>query len=545
MDEEITDLQRSRLQVIKNDAKQRILFYYKNILDEQTIKNIEILLDGYNYGFDLDRPVAAYCRDDVHCINVTRNFLSIKNYEVQVGIMVHEMNHAISAANVFNKKVEEKYDVNYVSSYQLIEEGLADIMADLIMNYYYDKKNPSVNYEPFRTACGLAYSYYRDFMKTILAIMEFEGIDKTMLQEYYFGDKGKLFKYIAQIGGEKLFDLVRMNIDNSKSLDANSELFAALEKKWGEVVSKRASMKDGKKGYNKVYYSDNFLIEHLDTTYYIQQIIERANIGVDNVTLEEIQKIFVATNGLISRLQASWLVPSIIDRMIASWIKNCKIEEVHAIKGIIPNIFNLLDGKYYKLLIEKVLKESKEKELSEKDLSILVGAITYKQEAYDSELSTSIGIVCPSVLVFADEIYPKMTEEQKNMFGKNYEAAFKFGEYRATTRPIYKQLLDAYNVDSINDLSALNVLDILYNRQDFQDLADKINKFGLDDIISHIVTAWITNFLGEPDYIFTIFPRALDNSELLDLLKWTWGYTDENIKQLRKSILGEPDDKKH
>ena len=110
------------------------------------------------------------------------------------------MNHAISDSNKNNYDVLSYYgDAQYEYSYQMIEEGLADTNAELIMNYYYDHSGEEIeekctNFDGF--TCG--YSFNRSVIKTLLAVLQVADIDKTMLLEYYYGDKKLFFDKIIE-----------------------------------------------------------------------------------------------------------------------------------------------------------------------------------------------------------------------------------------------------------------------------------------------------------------------------------------------------------
>ena len=547
MNENVTDLQKSGLKVVVEDAKQRIAFYYRSIFDEEKVQEILKELDSYYYGFDLDYDASAYCNGVNHEIRVTSIFVSLENYEKRVGIMIHEMNHAISHANKLSGESKEEYnDANYVDSYKLIEEGLADFMSELIMNYYYDKKNPSVNYEPFRvneSFCG--YSYYREVIKTLLAIMELQGIDKEMLQEYYFGDRSKFFKCIVQLGGEKIFDLIKRTENDDTIRDMGLELFRVLEKNWGEAISNNSSMIFSNPNFNNLYYSNNLLLKRVHINYCIEKIIKYNNIDIDNATLEDIQIIDNAIDGLLKEI-VDYFVPSIVDRLVVSCINNSKLEEINELKRTFPNIYNIESGKYYKLLTEKVLNEENGKEISDKNLSVLLNALTYdpsldysisNNEVIPSEYITTFA---SSFYLFATEVYPKMNEKQKDLYNANYKLTFKAADYILARESINKEFLEACNISSIDDLDIVNII-ALFNGH--QELIAKINEYNLYEIITAVADVWLTEMIGDPCYVFEVFPNALNYKKTIDTLKDTWGFSDESIERMKNEILKGKNDK--
>ena len=547
MENEVTTLEKNTLKMIVEDAKKRILFYYKDKLDEKELQNIETLLNEYTYGFDLkEERYIAYCEHYNKIINVTSHFLEDIDYEQQVGVMIHEMNHAISGANKNNSKVPS--DAYYISSYKIIEEGLADITSELIMNYYYDKNNPSINYEPYRNiskSCG--YPTERQILKTILIITESQGIDKEMIKEYYFGDKNKFFEKVKEIGGEKIFDLIKeySNLTDAeetiKKYEIYQESFKTLEESWGKTLSNKSNLKlYNNPEYNNVYYKENTLLECIHISYCIEKLIDKLDINIDNITSDDIEKIYNQTNGLIEKISYNF-IPTTIDRIITSWFENCKIEEINLIKKIIPDIYEIENGKYYYMLIDKALKCSTDDKISSENLSIILESMPF--DYVDEELISSEvfeeSLDYQELGYFTKKIYSRINNEQKELLKNEHKELYKCAEKTKNYYEIYDEFLDTYHINSIEDFDGLDIFDLIKNHQE---LVDKIKEKNVTIIINKIVELWLKNYIGEPDYIFTVFPSALNNLILLELLKENWGYTDESIENLKNRITNSTED---
>ncbi len=549
---EATELQKALLKMVVDDAKQRVLFYYRDMVGEEVSNKIETLLNSYNYGFDFDYPNAvAYCKSSITAINVTKEFYDINNYEQQVGVMIHEMHHAISYANKNNQQVESLYgDASYVSSYKLIEEGLADISSELVMNYYYDKKNPRVNYEPFRNEgyyCG--YSVERNVIKTLLAIMESIGIDKKMLYEYYFGHKEAFFDKIVQIGGKDIFKYIQISSTEKKHYGyyvvpstVSYELYKVINKsQWGELLSRIGSHKLYKEAkYDNVYYKENGLLESIHISYCIEQLISKLNIDIDHITASDIDKLYNETNGLITQAIQHLVVPPIIERIIISWFKNCKKEEVHYIKKLIPDIYSILniyefiDGVYCNYLFDKVLDNKEVKDVSDEDMSLLLEELyssldgnedLFLNEIQDNGYITICFLNFPYIVNFSASIFSKMSKEQKERLRRENETIYKICELLE----VYIEFFKLYDIEEVDQFDSLNMNETIVKEliEYHPEFINRIKELHRDDIIKAIVETGLS--FGLSELMISTFPEIMDNTHFLEMI--------DNEKNLNEAIM--------
>lgn len=360
---------RDELLSIAEEAKERYIFYYEHCdeLDEFKkpifLKLINEMFSKIKFGFDYndEENYAAYCDNDNN-INVNKCFWS-RSKEEQVAVLIHEINHAVSQNNQFNFMVEIFYsNANYLDSYKIIEEGLADINAELIMNYYYENSGIQISeQEKFKNfskyTCG--YPIDRKILKTMLLFMQITGVDKTMLLTYYFGNKYEFLDMIKLIGGEKAFDMIvnsQKSGRNEKDQLIADEYFRCLE---DSFISEMDSKDFSSGGYyapkfDNVYLKENDLSESLRISYFATKMLRRFDIK--NIDRKMIDEIYNKTNGLISQISfsSSGYVSKTVDYLICYWIDNCdSIDEFKYINKIVPNVVTLNGYKYLFLLLNK------------------------------------------------------------------------------------------------------------------------------------------------------------------------------------------------
>lgn len=365
------DKEKSQLIEMAEEAKKRYLFYYKNCKELDEIKRSEFLgfineiFAKMKFGFDFNEKegYAAYCDSDNN-INVNKFFWDCSK-EQQIAILIHEINHAISQNNQFNYLVDSFYsNANYLDSYKIIEEGLADINSELIMNYYYENSDVKIpEYEKFKNfsenTCG--YPIDRKVLKTMLLFMQIAGVDKKMLLTYYFGNKCEFFDMIKLIGGEKAFDMIMKSYKcgiNDEEQAIADEYFRSLE---AEFVDEMESKDFSSGGYyatnfDNVYLKENDLAESLRISYFVTKLLK--DFDIKNIDKKMINDIYNKTNGLISQISFNSLgyISKIIDDLICYWIDNCdSVEDFKYINKIVPNIIELNGSKYLFLICKKKL----------------------------------------------------------------------------------------------------------------------------------------------------------------------------------------------
>ena len=363
------DTQKKQLAEIAEEAKKRYLFYYEHCKELDEFKRpiflnlIREIFDKINFGINYkeEENYTAYCDRDNN-ININKSFWNCSKEE-QIAVLIHEINHAISQNNQFNFMVDSFYsNANYLDSYKIIEEGLADINAELIINYYYENSDVKIpEYEKFKNfsknSCG--YPIERKILKTMLIFMQVSGVDKNMILTYYFGNKYEFLDMIKLIGGEKAFDMIVSSQETGRNEEVQliaAEYFRYLEAGFIEEMDSKDFSSGGYYAtqFDNVYLKENDLSESLRVSYFATKMLK--NFDIKNINKKMIDDIFNKTNGLISQISFSSIgyVSKIIDDLICCWINNCdSIEDFLYINKIIPNVVELNYSKYLILLFNK------------------------------------------------------------------------------------------------------------------------------------------------------------------------------------------------
>ncbi len=514
----------SYLNEIVNEAKKRIIFYYKNLPESKTFEKEDVLkhtietLDNLKFGEDFnysDNNVVAYYRNEE--INVTEGFYRIKTREEAVAVMIHEMNHAISAQNKNNYDVLTNYgDALYEFSYKIIEEGLADTNAEIIQNYYYDYSGEDIpnkfhNFDFF--TCG--YPFNRSVLKTILSILEAIGKDKEILLNYYYGDKRMLFDTIKELFGEDIFEYLRGD-RYSESFDFDLMFNFFKDKFNSEMDKKDFSGKDFYgPSYNNVYYKNNRLLSSLRISYFIGVLLKRYD--VSKVDKEMINNIYVDTNGLINReLDVIGIVPDIIDKLICSWINNCNVNEFKEIRKLVKDVDSINGYKYTFLMINKILgKNIDYKNLNTNDIDIIINYfndnIGYNDDSYDSNEDSHINcyIYLNNFFELLAYIHFHATKEQKERF-MLYKTWY------------YNEISKDNIINYLNEKFALRfgmsfekvymskdvLMEMIKTYRSYIYCLDMYQSF---EIINHIITSWIKNCETKDLYLICdLFPDTFE-----------------------------------
>jgi len=164
------------------------------------------------------------------------------NNNLLFGFLIHEYEHAFSNYNFKN--------INYLNE-NGIEEGTADLFADLVINHYLEKhqkielngKNLRIEY-PYISKSG--YDFENAWQRTILYGLQKSGKDKEALAEYVLGDKRK---YLEMVLGENWAKGKRGDgFGNPEIILSKEEIYISPNMDFSDI--------DG----NSIYTKRNFLL---------------------------------------------------------------------------------------------------------------------------------------------------------------------------------------------------------------------------------------------------------------------------------------------
>lgn len=529
-------------------AKKRYVFYYEHYsgIDEiqrvEALKRINEIFSNISFGFDYNEQghYTAYC-DSNNNINVNKSFWVISKEE-QVAVLVHEINHAVSRNNQYNYLVEVFCEnANYIDSYKIIEEGLADINAELIMYYYYENSDceiengEKVNFL-YKNTCG--YPIDRKILKTLLIFMQIMGIDKNMLYIYYFGNKSVFFDMIVSIGGKNAFEMIMEDksygFDIKNQVIAN-EYFRSLEKKFIEEMQKKdfsSGIYSGTK-FNNVYLKGNDLCSALRTSYFVSEML--SNFDIKNIDKNMIDEIYNKTNGLIPQvsLHSSGYVSQVVDDLICFWVDNCSsFEEFKYITKLVPNVFSLDNYKYLLLSCKKKLNidlTSIKIENINDVIEILnqafdCGMSKEKTDNFDDEICGQIIFDSNNKILFSivQQVYNLSNKEQLDNFFL-YRSLCNFEKALLVVKKIFG--------DEIN-LTYEKLIEILND----ESLVKSIGNLNLE-IKREMIKTYIDNCTYDNIYLIeNIFPDAftMNDGEFLEYAHFLCKISDTDLSSRKK-----------
>ena len=161
-------------------------------LSEEQKEKLKTIMNSTSVLFgDLDYGIngkAFY--SDGRLIMISERHRNNKN--MAIGILIHEYAHQLSNIN---------FQITGLSQTFSIEEGMADLFGDLVVNHYINKHEevlvdgrPIRISKPYTTRSG--YDFEAAWPRTMLAGLESSGKDKEAIGEYFLGDKLKFSEMV-------------------------------------------------------------------------------------------------------------------------------------------------------------------------------------------------------------------------------------------------------------------------------------------------------------------------------------------------------------
>ena len=333
-------------QKLYEEAKQRTLYFYTNQFEDDTkIETLKNILDKIVFRFvdkEYEEAVAYYNKNEIFLCN---SFFNITKEE-KISVLIHELNHAISDNNIHNKLISDN-EYNYVNSLKIIEEGLADVVSELINEYYYEKNGKPqnlINKEIFST-CG--YTYDRQILKMFLYILKQKKLDIKLIINYYFEDRKTFMDKLVEIGGTEILEYLKISKEVNDKL--SQKLLVSIDKKFVENIDVKElshQLYVNKDGYGFVYAKDNghdnIYLYNLLLHYSIKKILgENFEYSIQNL-----EYVYIQTNGLIEQIINRGYCPVELEMFFDYAMAQYNINVLEKLLMIVPNILTILDGKY-------------------------------------------------------------------------------------------------------------------------------------------------------------------------------------------------------
>jgi hypothetical protein len=192
------------------------------------------------------------------------------NKNMAIGILIHEYAHQLSNMN---------FQITGLSQTFSIEEGMADLFGDLVVNHYINKHEevlvdgrPIRISKPYTTRSG--YDFEAAWPRTMLAGLESSGKDKEAIGEYFLGDKLKFSEMV--FGKENAQNRIQDEY-GSVNLDTSyEELYYSSELDYSNIDR------------DSIYYKRNYILPAFELQTRIKgkaNIIDELRVG--NCTMAE------------------------------------------------------------------------------------------------------------------------------------------------------------------------------------------------------------------------------------------------------------------
>lgn len=328
-------------------AKQRILFFYANqFQDDSKAEKLKNILDKIIFRFiDKEHEEAFAYYNNENEIFLCNPFYNLTEEE-KIEVLIHELNHAISDNNIYNKLIYDS-EYNYVNSLKIIEEGLADVVSELINEYYYEKNGKSQNIVNNNNFFPCGYPYDRQILKMFLYILKQKNLDIKLLINYYFEDRKTFMDKLVEIGGIEILEYLK--ISKEVNNDLSQKLLVSIDKNFIKNIDIKELSHQfyvNKNGYDFVYSKDNghnnIYLYNLLLHYCIKNILgENFEYSVQNL-----EYVYNQTNGLIGQITNGGYCPVELEMFLDSAMAQYNINVLEKLLMIVPNILTILDGKY-------------------------------------------------------------------------------------------------------------------------------------------------------------------------------------------------------
>lgn len=256
---------------LTRNAKTIIIDYFEFIFRKSKIKNQSLLakvrriIDSFKLELEyLDESGAvALCDAYESKIVLYESFFHLTKTE-QMATIIHEYFHALS----YNLSSEIKYSV--------IEEGMADLFTELVINYSLDQKTcledvkKELRYEGYYlTPSENGYLPCREFLKTLFVMapkQEYQGIIC-----YLFCNKDKFVDFFYK--KSKLNGFLEF-LETTIAENCNTAKQQYLDKIY-DLIVKNFSQELAKINLNKLIDKCSYVIDNESPFYYCNQILQR------------------------------------------------------------------------------------------------------------------------------------------------------------------------------------------------------------------------------------------------------------------------------
>ncbi len=194
---------KSQAELVQTMIREYVEDNWKEYLDDKKRERMDIAFKSSNVSYEQLEPLVNGKTNFLYdYINISSRHIHNKNKTI--GFLAHEYCHLLSKAD---------YKTEGIITPDLIEEGMADLFADLVINHYIEKHG-SVELDGKKIRIDYPYEIYSGYnnenawTRAMLYGISKTGKDKEVMQEYILGDKQKaLDTWLEQENVDMFVDL--------------------------------------------------------------------------------------------------------------------------------------------------------------------------------------------------------------------------------------------------------------------------------------------------------------------------------------------------
>lgn len=218
---------------------------------------------------------ADYMANEIVLINDFKKMSEMRKRE----LLIHEYAHMMST-NKFKQNIDS---FNYK-----IEEGNADLFAEMVINHYMEK-NKIPQREPYVTSS--AYNDENALVRTLLYPLQSKGKDKDAIMEYMLGDKEKYYEQV--LSKDKVNELPRgyygqLYVGELDVYDAYKEHEGEYDKQLNSIYLKRNDIIDNIIEKDKTS-TKRYTRKAINAFVSIKELVKNA-IATESITRQDVSK---------------------------------------------------------------------------------------------------------------------------------------------------------------------------------------------------------------------------------------------------------------
>lgn len=336
-------------------AKEMMKNFVENVFGEETLNKVLPVLEQVTVKIDKDPKIAEQCGGYFDGESVYLTEQTCKNCKDTISILsiiMHEYAHAFS--RLISNGMLTSIDA-------VTEEALANVFAEMCINFYiknnqeisYLSKEQNIQLQQNGYTIDYAYAEEGNFTRSILYALKCQKMDINAIREYLFGKKENYIDICTEILGDDFFDNVQGPLGNVRNglgevnntsqylPQATKQLKETLDMHFQGVLGKECIDYCSNRELGNLYAVNTPLLEQIYYDKQMQYEWTGKEIDLENLNIEDLNKLYKKSNGIILRLCQTNGYSNFVRKLISSWYNQCeedleKFDEILKITGGIP-----------------------------------------------------------------------------------------------------------------------------------------------------------------------------------------------------------------